>query len=49
MEYEPEESLVPAKAYEIRLEAIENNELLALATSRLKEKDQAIKVKLEDL
>ncbi len=41
--------IVPAKAYESMLEAVENLELLKLAKSRIKEKHKAIKVKLEDL
>jgi len=45
----PTAYIVPAKTYEIMLEAIENIELLELAKSRLKEKDQAIRIKLEDL
>ena len=45
----PTAYLVAAETYEMMLEAIENIELLKLAKSRLKEKDQAIRVKLEDL
>lgn len=41
--------IVPAKTYEIMLEAIENFELLNLAKSRLKEKDKAVRIKFEDL
>ncbi len=45
----PTAYIVPAKTYEIMLEAIENIELLELAKSRFKEKNQAIRIKLEDL
>lgn len=45
----PTAYLVSAETYEMMLEAIENIELLELAKSRLKEKNQAIRVKLEDL
>jgi len=45
----PTAYLVPAKTYESMLELIENAELLEIANLRLKEKDQAIRVKLEDL
>lgn len=41
--------MVPAKTYEIMLEALENADLLELAKSRLKEKDKAVRVKFEDL
>ena len=45
----PTAYLIPAKTYESMLELIENAELLEIANLRLKEKDQAIRVKLEDL
>jgi antitoxin StbD len=45
----PTAYLIPAKTYERMLELIENAELLEIANLRLKEKDQAIRVKLEDL
>lgn len=45
----PTAYIVPAKTYEIMLEAIENFELLELAKSRLQEKSKAIRIKLEDL
>lgn len=41
--------LVPAETYEAMLEAIENIELLELATTRLKESSKSIRIKLEDL
>ncbi len=45
----PTAYLIPAKTYESMLELIENAELLEIANLRLKEKDQVIRVKLEDL
>ncbi len=45
----PSAYIVSARTYEIMLEAIENLELLELAESRLKEKDQAIRINLENL
>lgn len=45
----PAAYIVSAKTYEIMLEALENLELLELAESRLKDKDKAIRVNLEDL
>lgn len=45
----PTAYLIPAKTYESMLETIENAELLALANLRLKEKDQAVRINLEDL
>lgn len=45
----PTAYIVPTKTYEILLEALENQELLELAESRMKEKDKAIRVNLEDL
>jgi antitoxin StbD len=45
----PTAYIVPAKTYEMMLEAMENLELLDLAKSRLKEKGKAIRIKLEDL
>ncbi len=45
----PTAYLIPAKTYESMLELIENAELLEIANLRLKEKNQAIRVKLEDL
>ena len=45
----PTAYIVPAKTYEMMLEAIENLELLEIVKSRLKEKDQALRINLEDL
>lgn len=45
----PTAYIVSAKTYEIMLEALENLELLQLAESRLKEKNKAIRVNLDDL
>jgi antitoxin StbD len=45
----PTAYIVPAKTYEMMLEAIENLELLELAKTRLKEKGKALRIKLEDL
>jgi antitoxin StbD len=45
----PSAYIVSAKTYEMMLEAIENLELLELAETRLKDKDKAIRVNLEDL
>lgn len=45
----PTAYIVSAQTYERMLEAVENLELLGLAKSRLKEKDKAVGIKLEDL
>ncbi len=45
----PTAYLIPAKTYESMLEYIENAELLEVANLRLKEKNQAVRIKLEDL
>ena len=45
----PTAYLIPAKTYERMLELIENAELLEIANLRLKEKNQAIRINLEDL
>jgi len=45
----PTAYIVSAKTYEMMLELLENIELIELAKSRLKEKDHAIGIKLEDL
>lgn len=41
--------IVSPKIYAIMLEAVENIELLELAKTKLKEKDKAVRIKLEDL
>jgi antitoxin StbD len=41
--------IVPAELYEKIMDAIENDELVTLAKSRLSEKSKAIKVDLDDL
>ncbi len=45
----PAAYIVSAKSYEKMLEIIEDIELLKLAKFRLKEKDKAIRVNIEDL
>ncbi len=45
----PTAYIVPAKTYELMLEAMDNIELLELAKSRLKDSNKAIRIKLEDL
>lgn len=45
----PSAYIVSAKTYEMMLEALENLELLEIAEARLKDKDKAIRVNLDDL
>lgn len=45
----PSAYIVPAKTYEIMLEALENLELLELAEPRLKERDKVVRVNLDNL
>lgn len=45
----PTAYLIPADTYEQLLDRIENSELLEIATSREKEKPQAIEVSLNEL
>ncbi len=40
---------VPAETYELMMEQLEDQELARIAMERLKDKDQAIEVDLDDL
>ncbi|MTI11897.1 type II toxin-antitoxin system Phd/YefM family antitoxin [Sansalvadorimonas verongulae] len=45
----PTAYLVPADTYELMMEKLDDIELLRIAKERLKDKDQAIEVDLDDL